>query len=82
MLESQLLNLFQNPLLILLLTSWSLLWKGLALWRASKNDQKYWFIALLVVNTFGILEIVFLTWFVKKNRFWEKIVQKDKTKQA
>lgn len=45
---------------------WSIAWKGLALWNASKNSQKNWFIAILVVNTIGILEIVYLFGFAKK----------------
>lgn len=48
------------------LLAWSIAWKGLALWRASKNDQKNWFIAILVINTLGILEIVYLFGFAKK----------------
>ena len=45
---------------------WSIVWKGVALWHASKNDQKNWFIAILVINTIGILEIVYLFGFAKK----------------
>jgi methionyl-tRNA synthetase len=39
---------------------WTLIWKGLALWRASKRGDMWWFIILLVVNTLGILEIIYL----------------------
>jgi hypothetical protein len=39
---------------------WSLFWKGLALWHAAKRRQPWWFVAMLVVNTVGILEIVYL----------------------
>lgn len=42
---------------------WSLFWKGLALWRAGRNNQPYWFVALLIINTLGILEIAYLLWF-------------------
>jgi len=42
---------------------WTVVLKGFALWHAAKNEQKWWFIALLVVNTLGILEIVYLIWF-------------------
>ena len=42
------------------LVVWSLVWKGLALWRASHKGQKEWFVLLLIVNTFGILEILYL----------------------
>jgi hypothetical protein len=39
---------------------WVIVWKGLALWRAAHKEQKYWFAAFLVVNTLGILEILYL----------------------
>jgi hypothetical protein len=42
------------------LVLWSTIWKGLALWRAAKKDNKAWFVVLLVVNTVGILEIIYL----------------------
>lgn len=54
------------PLMQYVLLVWSIAWKGFALWRASKNDQKNWFIAILVINTLGILEIVYLFAFAKK----------------
>jgi hypothetical protein len=44
---------------------WSLFWKGLALWRSARGNQRYWFIALLVINTLGLLEIVYLIAFAK-----------------
>ncbi|MDD4989042.1 MAG: DUF5652 family protein [Candidatus Pacebacteria bacterium] len=40
--------------------------KGYALWNAAKRDERGWFIALLIVNTLGILEIVYLVFVVKK----------------
>lgn len=63
---------FDNSLLLLLILAWSLFWKGMALWRASKDNQKYWFIALLIVNTVGILEIIYLLQFAKDKRFLKK----------
>ena len=39
---------------------WTIPWKGYALWLAAKNDQPKWFIVLLVVNTFAILEIIYI----------------------
>jgi len=39
---------------------WSLFWKGLALWHSSQRKEAGWFFALLIVNTLGILEIVYL----------------------
>lgn len=46
--------------LLILVIAWSLLWKGLALWRSAKRGDKWWFIVFLVINTLGILEIIYL----------------------
>lgn len=54
------------PLLQFVLLVWSIAWKGLALWNASKNNQRNWFIAILIINTLGILEIAYLFGFAKK----------------
>ena len=55
------------PLLILvLILLWTLFWKGYAIWTAVKKDQKPWFVVLLVVNTFGILEIIYIFCVAKK----------------
>lgn len=51
---------------MLLLVVWTLYWKYQALWYAAKHDHKWWFIALLVTNTVGILEILYLKIFSKQ----------------
>jgi methionyl-tRNA synthetase len=57
---------------------WSLIWKGLALWKAADLKQKNWFVAMLILNTIGILEIAYLFFFAKKKMkmqelmFWKK----------
>jgi hypothetical protein len=50
------------PLLV-----WDFAWKGIALWKSAKNHQMKWFIALLVLNTVGILPIVYLKFFQIKS---------------
>jgi len=40
--------------------AWSLYWKGKALWKAAHRDDIPWFIAILVINTLGILEILYI----------------------
>jgi hypothetical protein len=52
--------------LFAVLTIWVLIWKGIALWKAARNGEKYWYVALLVVNTVGILEILYIFFFSKK----------------
>ena len=48
------------PFVFFILVAWSVVWKGLALWRAGRKNQLAWFVVLLVVNTCGILEIIYL----------------------
>ena len=47
------------PLLVLLVL-WSLFWKALALWHAARRGQSLWFFIFLILNTAGILEIIYL----------------------
>lgn len=54
--------------LIIVLIIWTIFIKGLALWRAAKNNSKTWFIVLLVVNTLGILEVLYLLVFGKEKK--------------
>ncbi len=54
-------------LLFLVVVLWSIIWKGLALWKAAREGSKVWFVVLLVVNTVGILEILYLYVFSKKS---------------
>ena len=39
---------------------WELVWKGWALWRAAQRDARGWFVALLILNTAGILPILYI----------------------
>jgi hypothetical protein len=52
--------------LIALAIAWTIAIKGYALWHAARAGQRNWFIALLVINSLGILEIVYLLWFREK----------------
>jgi len=48
----------------------SLILKGYSLWEAARRSEKNWFIALLLLNTMGILELYYLYAVVGK---WKKI---------
>jgi hypothetical protein len=43
-----------------LVLAWSLLWKGWALWKSAQRKQKIWFVVILLVNTVGILDILYV----------------------
>ena len=55
-----------GTVMFLVVVAWSLVWKGFALWRAGRENSPAWFVVILIVNTFGILEIVYLLFFTKK----------------
>ena len=55
-----------HPAAVILLLAWSLIWKGLALWKSAELRQKYWFVILIVVNTFGLLEILYLIFVARR----------------
>ncbi len=57
-----------NPWLLGILIVWSLIWKGIALWHSARNTQAAWFVAILIINTVGILEIVYLLFFRPKGK--------------
>ena len=56
-------------LAIVLAVVWSMVWKGIALWRAGRNAHLGWFIALFIVNTMGILEIIYIFAFSRKKEY-------------
>jgi uncharacterized protein (DUF983 family) len=56
----------KHPTLFVILLIWSMIWKGLALWKSAQLSQKKWFVILLLLNTVGILEIVYLYFVAKK----------------
>lgn len=82
--EEQLFNLYQNSTLfvtlIIILMVWTTIWKGIGLWFAGKNQQKIWFIFMLIFNIAGLLPIAYLLWGRPKQVVKEK--QKVKKKQA
>lgn len=39
---------------------WSLIWKGLVLWVTARRNLSGWFIFFLIVNTAGIIEVIYL----------------------
>jgi hypothetical protein len=45
---------------------WELIWKGIALWKSARQEQKIWFVAILLLNTLGLLPIIYLLFWQKK----------------
>lgn len=48
------------------LVIWDTFWKAFGMWYAARNNHKIWFSLILVLNTMGILPIVYLYYFRNK----------------
>lgn len=70
--QAMMYSLYQQPgnflVILVLLSVWELVWKGFGLWHAAENKQKGWFIAMLLLNTLGLLPVIYLVWFKPKRR--------------
>ena len=48
-----------QPFIIILMVA-DLILRGLALYKSARKEQKVWFVALLIVNSVGILPLIYL----------------------
>ena len=67
------------PILIIA-SLWELAWKGVGMWRAGRNNQIAWFVCILIFNTLGILPVIYLLFFQKKESKVSKKPLKSKKK--
>jgi hypothetical protein len=51
--------LWLMPVLIIFII-WEVVWKLIALWKASRNNHLAWFICIALINTLGILPIIYI----------------------
>ena len=54
--------------LVIFLILWGGVWKAIALWKAARNNALAWFIVFCVLNTAGILEIIYIFAFAKNKQ--------------
>ncbi len=55
-----------HPWITWVVILWSLPWKGVALWKAVKRNDQWWFIGLLLVNTLALVDIAYIYYFSKR----------------
>ncbi|MBP9820575.1 hypothetical protein KBC85_00345 [Candidatus Saccharibacteria bacterium] len=58
----------QQLVYVILIGLWSLVWKAFALWKAAGQKDKVWFVALIILNTLGILDILYIFVFSKRKQ--------------
>ncbi len=52
--------------LLIVIFIWSSVWKFLALWKSARKNHLIWFVVFALVNTIGILEILYIYIFSEK----------------
>jgi hypothetical protein len=52
--------------LIIILALWDGVWKLIAMWKAGRNNHLAWFICIALINTIGILPIIYILMHRKK----------------
>ncbi len=80
-------SMMLQPQFVIIFLLWTILWKGLALWKSANNKHLIWFILLLIINTAGIFEILYIfflnRWDIDNGRllkFLEKKFKETKSK--
>ena len=55
--------------LLVPLVIWEVIWKIIGMWKSARNNQLAWFICIAILNTIGLLPIIYIVWFQdeKKN---------------
>jgi len=46
--------------ILLMAILWTIFWKAMALWISARKNDGVWFIILMLINTLGILEIIYI----------------------
>ncbi len=60
---------------------WDIAWKGLAMWRAARRKEPVWFVALMLINSVGLLPIAYLLIWGKEDgdeKVFKSVVSKVK----
>ena len=52
--------------LIIIFFIWEMIWKLIAMWKAGRNNHLAWYILLALINTAGILPIIYIVMNRKK----------------
>ena len=46
--------------LMIILGVWDIVWKLIAMWHAAKNGHTGWYVVLAIINSLGILPMLYL----------------------
>jgi len=61
-------QLMGNLYWIIPLVIWDLVWKAFGMWHSARNKQPVWFFFIFIINSLGILPILYIYFFQKKGK--------------
>ncbi len=53
-------SVFVNNIVIFILIFWEIFWKAVGLWKSAKKGALLWFMAIFLINLFGIIPLFYL----------------------
>ena len=68
--------------LVLVIVVWTAAWKLISLWKSARKGSVIWFVLLAVLNTMGILPILYIFVFSKMKGCQFKIKKSSKKKSV
>ena len=45
---------------VIVLAVWEIVWKIIAMWRSARNNDLGWFICIAILNTLGLLSMIYI----------------------
>ncbi len=66
----------QLKFIFYILLIWSVAWKLVSLWKSARHGQKIWFAVLFLINSVGILDLIYLFFFQRNDSFITDILKK------
>jgi hypothetical protein len=54
--------------IIIIIALWEIVWKLIGLWKSARAGHKAWFICIALINTMGILPIIYILMQKNKNK--------------
>lgn len=66
---------------LIIIFAWTVFWKLFAMWKAARSNHIVWFVIIAVINTVGILPILYIYVFSKLGKEFNKNKQPRKIKK-
>ncbi len=54
---------------------WTIVWKAIGAWKAARKEHLVWFVSFFIINTVGILPIIYI-FFFQHYKFSNKVRKK------